>query len=225
MKALLIEEALDLGDAIASRLRAMGHVVVWATSREPALRRFRQDRFDLIVLDLNLPGGDGADVLTDLRRHSSSTPLMVISDRADVDENVNLLDVGADDYLVKPFDLRELDARVRALMRRSAAMPAARAEIGNVVMDLAARSVAVRGNAIALNRREFRLFELLISRLGQVVPKERLMDQLFGFEGDVGPNALELYVSRVRQKLRESTVRIETVRCVGYVARSDDASA
>jgi two-component system response regulator TctD len=225
MKILLIEDTTELGDAIATRLRADGHELERAENGDIALKHFGEDRYDLIVLDLDLTESNGIYLLKALRRRRIVTPVLVITALTEIEDKVNLLDFGADDCLVKPFDLRELEARIRVLLRRGAGMSASKAEFGNVVMDLAARSVAIEGNEIALSRREFRLFELLISRLGQVVPKERLMDQLFGFEGEASPNALELYVSRIRQKLRDSTLRIETVRCVGYVAKSYDRPA
>jgi two-component system, OmpR family, response regulator TctD len=119
----------------------------------------------------------------------------------------------------KPVDLRELEARLRALIRRHGGAFASKGEFGGVVLDTITRTASFGGSAISLTRREFRLLELLTSRLDNVIPKERLMDQLFGYEEDVGPNAVELYVSRIRQKLRETKLRIDTVRTVGYVAK------
>jgi two-component system response regulator TctD len=222
MNTLLIEDTIDLGAAIATRLRRQGHAVEWLTDGEVAARRLQEDRFDLIILDLMLPGASGMDVLKRLRYRRVGTPVLVIMARADVGDKVDLLDLGADDYLVKPFDLLELEARMRAVMRRQGGVPASRIEIGNVVMDIAERTIEIDGRRINLTRREFRLLELLVPRLGRVVPKERLMDQLFGYENAVGQNALELYVSRIRHRLLDSTLRIETVRGVGYVARSHE---
>jgi two-component system, OmpR family, response regulator TctD len=219
MNTLLIEDTIDLGAAIATRLRSQGHAVEWLTDGEVATRRLQEDRFDLIILDLTLPGASGADVLKRLRCRRVGTPVLVITARADIGDKVDLLDLGADDYLVKPFNLLELEARMRAIMRRQGGSPASRIEIGDVVMDIAKRTVEVAGRRINLTRREFRLLELLVPQLGRVVPKERLMDQLFGYENAVGQNALELYVSRIRHRLLDSTLRIETVRGVGYVAR------
>jgi two-component system response regulator TctD len=125
---------------------------------------------------------------------------------------------------VKPFDLRELEARMRAVVRRHSGTPTSKIEIGNLTMDIAAQSIVVGGERIELTRREFRLLELLLPYAGQVVPRERLMDQLFGYENAVNPNALELYISRIRRRLRHSTLRIETVWGVGYVAKIDDAA-
>jgi two-component system response regulator TctD len=167
---------------------------------------------------------DGSDVLKLLRCLRIHTPVLVITARSDIGDKIDVLDLGADDYLVKPFDLRELEARMRAVVRRHSGTPTSKIEIGNLTMDIAAQSIVVGGERIELTRREFRLLELLVPHAGQVVPRERLMDQLFGYENAVNPNALELYISRIRRRLRHSTLRIETVWGVGYVAKIDDAA-
>jgi two-component system response regulator TctD len=147
----------------------------------------------------------------------------VITARADIGDKIDLLDIGADDYLVKPFDLRELEARMRAVVRRHRGTPTSRIEIGNLTIDIAAQTVAAAGKPIEFTRREFRLLELLVLTPGQVVPRERLMDQLFGYENAVNPNALELYISRIRRRLKPFTLRIETAWGIGYVAKTDNA--
>jgi two-component system response regulator TctD len=223
MRALLVEDTADLGAAIAARLRDQGHAVEWLTDGQRASERVQEDAFDLIVLDLMLPSMPGSDILKLLRCLRIQTPVLVITARAEVGDKIDVLDLGADDYLVKPFDLRELEARMRAVVRRHSGTPTSRIEIGNVTMDIAAQSTFVRGERIELTRREFRLLELLAPYPGQVVPRERLMDQLFGYENAVNPNALELYISRIRRRLRHSTVRIETVWGIGYVVKILDA--
>jgi len=224
MRALLVEDTADLGAAIAARLRDQGHAVEWLTDGQLASERVQEDAFDLIILDLMLPNMGGSDVLKLLRCLRIRTPVLVITARAEIGDRVDVLDLGADDYLVKPFDLRELEARMRAVVRRNSGTPTSKIEIGNVTMDIAAQSIAVGGERIELTRREFRLLELLVPYAGQVVPRERLMDQLFGYENAVNPNALELYISRIRRRLRHSTLRIETVWGVGYVAKIHDVS-
>jgi two-component system, OmpR family, response regulator TctD len=224
MRALLIEDTVDLGAAIAARLRQQGHAVEWLTDGGLASQRIQEDPFDLIILDLMLPNTSGADVLKRLRGSRIRTPVLVITARADIGDKVDLLDIGADDYLVKPFDLRELEARMRAVVRRHGGVPTSKVEIGDLTVDIAGQSVTVAGKRVELARREFRLLELLVLNFGRVVPKERLMDQLFGYENAVNPNALELYVSRIRRRLKLSTVRIETVWGTGYVAKLDDKS-
>ena len=223
MRALLIEDTADLGAAIAARLRGRGHAVEWLTDGGHASQRIQEDRFDLIILDLMLPNVSGSDVLKQLRSSRIHTPVLVITARADIGDKIDILDIGADDYLVKPFDLRELEARMRAVVRRHGGIPTSKIELGNVTIDIAAQSIAAAGQPLELTRREFRLLELLVLNPGQVVPRERLMDQLFGYENAVNPNALELYVSRIRRRLKPSTLRIETVWGIGYVAKIDDA--
>jgi two-component system response regulator TctD len=147
----------------------------------------------------------------------------VITARGEVGDKINLLDIGADDYLVKPFDLLELEARMRAVVRRHSGTSTSKIEVGDVTIDIAAQFVIASGRRTELTRREFRLLELLVLNLGQVVPRERLMDQLFGYENAVNPNALELYISRIRRRLKPSRLRIETVWGIGYVAKIDDA--
>jgi two-component system, OmpR family, response regulator TctD len=223
MRALLIEDTVDLGAAIAARLRSRGHAVEWLTDGGRASQRIQEDPFDLIILDLMLPGVSGSDVLKQLRSSRINTPVLVITARADIGDKIDILDIGADDYLVKPFDLRELEARMRAVVRRHGGIPTSKIELGNVTIDVAAQSIVAAGKQLELTRREFRLLELLVLNPGQVVPRERLMDQLFGYENAVNPNALELYVSRIRRRLKPSTLRIETVWGIGYVAKIDDA--
>src|SRR5258706_7559234 len=219
MKTLLVEEDAALGEAIAQSLRARGHEVEWVTTGASSYTHCDGERYDFIVIDARLSDANGIDILKWLRKKKIDTPVLILGVRLNVEQRIRLLDAGADDYMVMPFDLRELEARMRALNRRCSEMSACKEEIGDVVMDAAARSISVGGKNIPLSRREFRLFELLTSRLNHVVPKERLMDQLFGHKQEVSPNAIELYVSRVRPKLRVSKLRIETVRSVGYVAR------
>jgi two-component system response regulator TctD len=223
MRALLIEDTADLGAAIAARLRHQGHAVEWLTDGGHASQRLQEDPFDLIILDLMLPGMSGSELLKLLRSRRIHTPVLVITARGDLGDKINVLDIGADDYLVKPFDLLELEARMRAVVRRHGGMPTSRIEIGDVTVDIAAQSILAAGVRIELTRREFRLLELLVLTPGQVVPRERLIDQLFGYENAVNPNALELYISRLRRRLRPTKLRIETVWGIGYVAKADDA--
>jgi two-component system, OmpR family, response regulator TctD len=225
MKTLLVEEDAALGEAIAQSLRARGHEVEWVTTGASSYTHCDGDRYDFILLSGKLSDASGIDILKWLRKRNIETPVLVVTAWLNIDQKIRLLDAGADDYMVKPFDLRELEARMRALNRRYSDISSCKEEFGDVIMDAAARSISVGGKHVSLSKREFRLFEILTSRLNQVVPKERLMDQLFGYAEDVGPNAIELYVSRVRQKLRASKLRIETIRSVGYVARVFDCES
>ncbi|QOG07955.1 response regulator transcription factor [Aureimonas sp. OT7] len=219
MRLLLVEDNDDLGDAVFRHLRNAGHSVEWVRQGEAALDAVAAEPYDALILDLMLPGRDGLSIIEELRRARNAIPILVVTARAEIDDKVSLLDRGADDYLVKPFDLRELDARLRAVLRRPAGRTTSLMEFGDTVVDLAGHSVSVSGQAVELSRREFRLLEILLARVGAVVPKERLMSQLFSFDEAVSVNALELYVSRLRRKLEGAALEIATVRGVGYVAR------
>jgi two-component system response regulator TctD len=223
MRILVAEDSEDLGDAVVAKLRSAGHAVEWVRDGRSALDLVAGDPFDAIILDINLPQADGFAVLADLRRRSLATPVLVVTARSEIDDKISLLDLGADDYLVKPFDLREMEARLRALLRRPAGAVSSVVTVGDLAIDHSAATVTVAGRALELSRREFRLLEILVSRLGQVIPKQRLMDQLFSLDDEVSENALELYVSRLRRKLDGSPVAIVTVRGVGYAVRSRDA--
>ena len=220
MRILLIEDHEDLGEAIERRLRDAGHSVEWLRNGDDGIEMALREPFDVIALDLTLPGRDGISILGELRRGKSETPVLVMTARAEIDDKVSLLDRGADDYLVKPFDLRELEARLRVLMRRPAGQVTSVTTVGDLRIDLANGLVALGDRTIDLGRREFRLLEILVARVGQVVPKERLMAQLFNFDEDVSVNALELQVSRLRRKIEGSRLDIETVRGVGYLAKA-----
>ena len=218
MRILIVEDTEDLAEAIAARLRKQGYAVDLAADGEQADELLRQERYHLVVLDLALPGLCGQEVLGRLRQRRCPTPVLVLTARSGVDDKVGALDYGADDYLVKPFDFRELEARCRALLRRLHGLPASTVAFGNLTFDGAARRVMVADQPIELSAREFRLFELLLANVDRVLSKEALLDQLFGLEEAVAPNAIELYVSRLRRKLDGAAVQIRTVRGLGYVA-------
>lgn len=224
MRILLVEDAEDLGDAMVARLRSSGHAVEWLRDGVLASERLREETFDAVVLDVMLPGRDGFAILADLRRAGHGTPVLVVTARSEVDDKISLLDLGADDYLVKPFDLREFEARLRAVMRRPAGMRASTIEVEALTIDLAARTVAIQGKPVDCGRREFRLLEILVAKLGQVAPKERLMDQVFSLDDEVSINALELLVSRLRRKLQGAGIEIVTMRGAGYMARRHDGA-
>ena len=217
MRILIVEDTCDLADAIAGRLRKLGHAVDTVEDGEEADELLRREQYHLVVLDLMLPGIGGKEVLGRLRRRRTRTPVLVLTARSGVDDKVGLLDQGADDYLVKPFDFRELEARCRALLRRPQGMAASAVEFGNLVFDNGAKRVSVDGATVELSAREFRLLELLLANLGRVLSKDALLDQLFGLDDAVAPNAVELYVSRLRRKLERSAVKIRTLRGLGYV--------
>lgn len=219
MKILLVEDNRDIGEAIERRLRAAGHQVTWNTDGQGVLDHVLLDDLDAIILDLTLPAADGLTILRQLRRNRRDLPVLVITAKAEIDDKVSLLDQGADDYLVKPFDMRELEARLRALIRRPAGHVASRLELGHLELDPAGQVLWSKGRPVDLGVREFRLLESLMSMAGRVVTRERLMSRLFDLEDGGSENALELLVSRLRRKIAGAGVEIITVRGVGYLAR------
>jgi two-component system response regulator TctD len=223
MRILLVEDNEDLGEAIEKRLRNAGHSVEWVRDGNDVVPTAEGDDFDAVALDLMLPNRDGIGLIAELRKRKFNAPILVITARSEIDDKVSLLDLGADDYLVKPFDLRELEARLRALIRRTGGQTTSTLAVGNLEMDLAGLNASVEGRSLELGRREFRLLEILVTNVGKVVPKERLMNQLFNFDEAVSVNALELHISRLRKKLEAADIEIGTVRGVGYVVRGPDA--
>ncbi|MCG5239489.1 response regulator transcription factor [Azospirillum doebereinerae] len=218
MRILVVEDTEDLADAIVHRLRKLGYAVDWVASGDEAEELLVQAQYQLVLLDIMLPGLDGQAVLTRLRRRRNATPVLMMTARSQVDVKIDLLDLGADDFIVKPFDLRELEARCRALLRRSHGMVSSRVEFGNLVFDAAAKKVLVDGRPVDLGGREFRLLELFLANLGAVMAKEELMDRLFSLDQPTALNAIELYVSRLRRKMQGSSLELRTVRGLGYVA-------
>ena len=219
MNILLVEDNPDLGEAIERRLRAAGHQVTWNTDGRDVLEHVALDDLDAIILDLTLPAADGITILKHLRRARRDLPVLVTTAKAEITDKVSLLDLGADDYLVKPFDMRELEARLRALTRRPAGHVASRLELGKLELDPAGQVLWLDGRLVELGQREFRLLETLLGMAGRVVTRERLMSRLFDLEDGGSENALELLVSRVRRKIAGARAEIVTVRGVGYLAR------
>ena len=224
MKVCLIEDNRDLGEAIERHLRKSGHAVTWNTDGDGVDELVRLDDFDVVILDLMLPAGDGTAILRRLRRERQDMPVLVATARAEIDDKVSLLDLGADDYLVKPFDIRELDARLRAVIRRKAGQPSSQVSIGALVVDQGGQIASISDRLLELGQREFRVLEMLVASAGRVVTRERLMSRLFDMEYGGSENALELLVSRVRRKIVGAGVEIATIRGVGYLLRvSGDA--
>lgn len=221
MRILVVEDAEDLAQAVVYRLRKLGYAVDWAAAGDEAEVLIRQEAYQLILLDIMLPGVDGQVLLRRLRGGRNATPVLVMTARSQVDVKIDLLDLGADDFIVKPFDLRELEARCRALLRRSHGMAASRAQFGDLVFDAAAKKVLVKDQPVELSGREFRLLELFLGQLNVVLSKETLMDRLFSLDQPTALNAIELYVSRLRRKLEGAALQIRTVRGLGYVAELD----
>ena len=223
MRILLVEDTVDVGEAVAARLLRMGHAVDWQKTGPDAEAALEVQAYDLVVLDVMLPGKDGIAVLGDLRARGVTTPVLMLTARARIDDRVSALDYGADDYLTKPFDFREFEARVRALLRRSGGAAVSRLKLGDVEFDQSARSVTVAGRPCELTRRELALLEVFMLRPKKLFTKAELMEQLFGFDQEPGENAIELYVGRLRRKLGSARLEIRTLRGMGYHAVEHEA--
>ena len=216
MRFLLIEDNLKLAGAIEERLHLDGHAVDHAATLEMAASCMAVATYDLILLDIMLPDGDGRAFLQSHRRAEKRTPVIVITARSAVSDRVSLLDLGADDYLTKPFDFSELEARCRAVLRRQGGAADNRKKFENTYLDSAAGELRFEDRRVALRNRELRLLEVLFAAPGQVFSKNHLMDRLFSLSDEVSENAIEVYVGRLRKRLEGSGVRIETVRGLGY---------
>lgn len=220
MRILVIEDSIDIAEAIDAKLSRAGHHVTLAEDGISGEELAIHGEFDVVVLDINLPGRSGFDVMAHMRGRNSPTPVLVITARNQLDDKISLLDLGADDYIVKPFDLGELEARLRAVTRRHQGLAKSLIRIGTLEVDMSARAARVAGRPLELGRREFEVLEVLAAHAGSTVSKDRLYMKLFGHD-DVGtPNAVELLVSRVRKKLESGDVEIVTHRGAGYVLRS-----
>ncbi|HEV2220288.1 MAG TPA: response regulator transcription factor [Casimicrobiaceae bacterium] len=216
MRILVAEDDAMLGDAIAKHLTRAGHAVDWVRDGAVADRALRTQDFVLIVLDLGLPGMPGRELLSRLRGRASSAPVLIITAADAISDRVAGLDAGADDYLVKPFALAELEARARALIRRSHGRDRNVLAHGTLTFDTAARSASVDGDMLDLSARELAVLELLLLRSGRVVAKEQFVEHMCGWDQDVTENAIEVYVHRLRRKLEPVGIHVQTVRGLGY---------
>ncbi|MBT8167270.1 DNA-binding response regulator [Phaeobacter gallaeciensis] len=216
MKFLLVEDNTELANAICTRLQIDGHVVDHAGKIEDALAFVEIGEYDLILLDIMLPDGDGRMFLKQHRAGKKDTPVIVLTARSQVSDRISMLDLGADDYVTKPFDHEELQARCRAVLRRNSGTAQTTTRLGNVAFDPVAGSLTIDGTAINLRNRELRLLELLINAPGQIFPKHKLFDRLFSYDEDVSENAIEVYIGRLRKHLEPSDLRITTLRGLGY---------
>lgn len=219
MRILLIEDDALVADAVGAGLREAGFAVDRVESAEQADTAVRSEHFDLIVLDLGLPGIGGLEWLRRLRARGDAqqrVPVLILTARDGIDDRVDGLNLGADDYIVKPFELRELVARCRALIRRTGAPVAEATRVGELRMDASRRELSHRGRAIDLTPREWSIMEYLVLHADSVVPKDKLLQAISGWDDNLGANAIEVYVSRLRGKLEGTGVLIRTVRGVGY---------
>lgn len=214
MRVLLVEDDPILGEAVRDQIAADGHSVDWAQRLAVADDCMRTVDYELVLLDLILPDGRGLDFLKTRRTSGDATPMIILTARDQVSDRIAGLNAGADDYLVKPFDLAELSARIGAVARRYAGNPNPHVEIGGLEIDLANRSVRRDGQLIGLTAREWALFEAFVQRPLALFSKTQLEERLYSFDAEVESNTIEVYVGRLRKKLGHAM--IETVRGMGY---------
>jgi two-component system response regulator TctD len=213
---LLIEDNQQLAEAVVDRLMLDGHVADHAPDIQTARDFAATTTYDLILLDIMLPDGDGRSFLAQHRKQEESTPVIVLTARSEVADRVGLLDLGADDYMVKPIDFSELEARCRAVMRRRGGVAQNLLTLGNLRFDSLAGTLKLPDQDIQLRTRELRLLEVLAKAPGQVFSKSTLVDRLFSYDEDVTENAIEVYIGRLRRHLESSSVKITTIRGLGY---------
>jgi len=214
MRILLIEDDTMIGDSVRSALKHEGFAVDWVRDGRAAQTTLATERFDLVLLDLGLPQVTGLDVLRALRAQKDATPVIIVTARDDLASRVAGLDAGADDYVVKPFELEELTARMRAVIRRHAGRADPAIDVGPVTLDPTTRAVSVSGEGVILSAREYAVLEAMMLRPGAILSRAQLEDRLYGWGEEIESNAISVYVHQLRRKLGEDF--IHTVRGVGY---------
>ncbi|MBI5040602.1 MAG: response regulator [Gammaproteobacteria bacterium] len=223
MRILLVEDDNILASTLSQALRQSGYVIDLVTDGVAADAALTQDVFDLVVLDLGLPGLDGMQVLKQLRTRKFTVPVLILTARDSLADRVSGLDLGSDDYLTKPFDLLELEARIRALIRRKHSVSETLIAFGPLRFDTVDKTVLVGDQPLDLSAREVSVLEILLLRAGRVVSKEHLAERLYGWGDEVGDNAIEVGVHRLRKKLEPVGINIRTIRGLGYLLDKPDA--
>jgi two-component system response regulator QseB len=214
MKLLLAEDDPLIGSAVEQGLKLAGFAVNWVRDGKSALLALKDAPYSSLLLDLGLPREDGLSVLKQLRRDNNPIPVLIVTARDAVADRVAGLNLGADDYLIKPFDLDELVARVHALLRRHAGRARPEMRLGGLVLDPIQREVSLEGQPVHLSQREFDLLECLLENPGAVLSREHLEDRLYGWDEEIGSNAIEVHLHNLRRKLGAAWIR--NVRGVGY---------
>jgi len=216
MRLLVVEDSADIGEAVRARFALDGHAVDWAQTIEDAEHFLAGEAYDLILLDIMLPDGDGREFLQRRRNEENRTPVLVLTARSQISDRVRMLDLGADDYVTKPFDFDELMARCRAVLRRHRGAARNLTVFEGLAFDSEGGTLEVAGEPVDLRNREMRLLEVFMSGPNRVFPKQFLMERLFSLEEEASENAIEVYVARLRKKIEGSGARIDTVRGLGY---------
>jgi two-component system OmpR family response regulator len=216
MRILIVEDNNKLADGLKHLLADSGYAVDLVGDGEAALAATAALDYDLIVLDLSLPDIDGLDVLEQIRSGRNGVPVLILTARGSLDDRIKGLDIGADDYISKPFEWSELEARIRALLRRSMAVKTSRLEFGKVGMDLKSGQVFVNGLPVEIPTREINVLRELLIANGRILSKSQMIQSLGSFDDDISENAIEQYVSRLRKRISEYGITVKTARGIGY---------
>lgn len=216
MRILLAEDNIPLSEGLATILRGSGYAVDVVHDGASAEALVMTESVDLVILDLNLPQMDGIEVLRSMRRRRNPAAVLILTARGTAGDRIRGLDLGADDYMIKPFDIGEFEARVRSLLRRQAGLRASTVSYGDVTFDLTSRSFSARGAPLDIPARELGLLEVLFMRAGKVVAKEAIIQSLTALDEDISANAIEQYASRLRKRLAPHGLTVRTARGIGY---------
>lgn len=220
MRILLVEDDELLGDGLQIGLIQDGNAVDWVKDGAVADSVLATEKFDVVILDIGLPKKSGLDVLKTLRQNGNTTPVLILTARDSIEDRVKGLDLGADDYLTKPFDLEEVMARLRALSRRSVGRASPTIKYRNIELDPAAHSVKVDDEPIKLSRREFALLHTLLSSPGKVISRNQMIESLYGWDEEIDSNALEVHIHHLRKKFGNDLIK--TIRGVGYIVQKEN---
>ena len=223
MRVLIVEDDDLLAAGLVRALDQTGYAVDRVNSGERADLALSSESYDLVVLDIGLPGIDGFSVLKRLRARGQTCPVLILTARDAVTDRVRGLDLGADDYMIKPFALSEFEARLRALVRRGAQLNSAQLICGNLILDTLAHRAWLNQAPLNLTAREWGVLEYLLMRQGQVLSKDKILQAVCSWDETISPNAIEVYMSRLRNKLEPAGVSIRTIRGFGYLLEADDA--
>ena len=216
MKALIIEDSLELANSLVNFFKIDGHVTDHAEDLETAEEHISVSKFDIVLLDIMLPDGDGRDFLKKIRKKNNNVPVIVMTAKTEISDKVDLLDIGADDYIIKPFDKSELEARCRAVLRRQSGQNQIKLEFANTIVYPLIAKIEVNGQIKTLRNRELRLLEIFYNSPEIIFSKDQLSDRMFSISEIVSENAIEVYIGRIRKKLEGGDAKIETARGIGY---------
>lgn len=222
MRLLLIEDDILLGEGIKSALAHFSYSVDWLQQGKPAIAALSHHDYQLVILDLGLPDMDGIDLLRQLRQAKVELPVLVLTARDQIEDKLQGLDTGADDYMVKPFDIRELEARIRTLTRRQQGRRSELIQVGKAQLDLATRQLKFADLELDFSRREFALVQAFFERPGKIVTRESLASHSYGWDDEIESNALEVHIHKLRKKLGNGAIK--TVRGVGYMLMAEHFS-